>query len=305
MEFKIEVPVKELRENTSLFLGLPMYGGKCDVNFATSLANLSALFSSYGIPLRIYTLSNESLVQRARNYIVDEFLRSDCTHFMFIDADIGFKPEYVALMLAMQYQYPEKYDVLCGPYPKKTISWEKIKLAVDKGFADENPEVLGRFVGDYVFNPKHGTKQIPLAEPSEVLEGGTGFMMITRRTFEKYAEAFPELSYKPDHVRTQHFDGSREIMAFFDCIIEPETKRYLSEDYFFCYNVQRIGLKVWLCPWMELSHAGSYLFGGSLADIAALGTSPTADPNLLGKKVVNGNIKQSTKSGKPKPKKKR
>jgi hypothetical protein len=195
---------------------------------------------------------------------------------MFIDSDIGFNPQDVIALLAMASE-ESPYDVIGGPYPKKCIAWEKIKLAVDKGFADENPNKLENFVGDYVFNPKAGSTAIPISEPVEVMEIGTGFMMIRASTLVKYKEAFPQYSYKPDHVRTEHFDGSREIMAYFDCIIDPDTKRYLSEDYKFCYDVAKIGMKVWLCPWMRLQHAGTYVFGGSLVDIAQLGASATVD----------------------------
>ena len=108
--------------------------------------------------------------------------------------------------------------------------------------------------------------------------------MIRRKTFEKYTESFPTLFYKPDHIRTAAFDGSREIMAFFDCIIDPESKRYLSEDYMFCYNVQKAGMKVWFCPWMQTQHVGMYVFGGSLADLASIGASATADASKIGGK---------------------
>jgi hypothetical protein len=205
---------------------------------------------------------------------------------MFIDSDIGFNANDVIALLALQSENPEEdeYDILCGPYPKKCISWEKIKQAVDKGFADQDPSVLDRFVGDYVFNPANGKTEISLTKPAEILEAGTGFMMIRRNTFEKFAEAYPQQSYKPDHVRTEHFDGSREIMAFFDTPIDPESKRYLSEDYMFCQWSRKIGLKVWLCPWMQLKHVGSYIFGGSLVDLAQIGAAATADVSKLKKK---------------------
>lgn len=279
--FELKVPVEKLRER-KIFLATPMYGGQCAGMFARSVADLSALCNHYGIQLQIYFLFNESLITRARNYCADEFLRSDCTHLMFIDSDIGFNPNDVIALLAMADDDSE-YDVIGGPYPKKCISWEKIKLAVDKGAADENPNNLERYVGDYVFNPKNGSGNIPIGEPCEVREIGTGFMMIRRKTFEVYAEKFPELSYKPDHVRTEAFDGSREIHAYFDCIIDPRDKRYLSEDYMFCYNVQEAGMKVWFCPWMQMNHVGSYIFGGSLADLASIGATATADLGLLKK----------------------
>jgi len=280
--FQVKVPVEVLRQR-KLFLATPMYGGQCTGMFARSVADLAALCTQYGVQLQLYFLFNESLITRARNYCCDEFMRSGATHLMFIDSDIGFNPQDVIALLAIQDE-TSPYDVIGGPYPKKCISWEKIKMAVDKGVADEDPNRLEKFVGDYVFNPKSGQTQIPIGQPVEVSEIGTGFMMIRRRTFEKYAEAFPELSYKPDHVRTEHFDGSREIMAYFDCIIDPESKRYLSEDYMFCYNVQKMGGQVWFCPWMQLQHVGTYIFGGSLADLASIGAAATADAGLLKRK---------------------
>ena len=62
------------------------------------------------------------------------------------------------------------------------------------------------------------------------------------------------------------------------------SNRYLSEDYMFCQWVRNAGLKVWLCPWMKLQHVGSYVFGGSLVDLAQIGASATADVDQLKKK---------------------
>ena len=281
MTFEIKVPITDLQQK-KLFVATPMYGGQCAGMYARSIADLAALCARYQIPLQLYYLFNESLITRARNYCVDEFLRSEATHLMFIDSDIGFNPQDVLALLALQTDDSD-YDVIGGPYPKKCISWEKIKIAVDKGVADEDANVLEKYVGDYVFNPKGGQKEIPLGQPVEVMEIGTGFMMIRRKTFDVYKEKYPHLSYKPDHVRTEAFDGTREIHAYFDCIIDPVSKRYLSEDYMFCYNTERAGMKVWLCPWMQMNHVGSYIFGGSLADLASIGAAATADVGQLKK----------------------
>jgi len=279
MEIKIEMDVLRKRK---LFLAAPMYGGMCAGLFTKSVADLTAMFAANGLELRSYFLFNESLITRARNYCVDEFMRSDCTHMMFIDSDIGFDPRDIVAMMALQSDDSE-YDVLAGPYPKKTISWEKIKLAVDKGIADDDANVLEKYVGDYVFNPKAGNGTIRIDEPVEVSEVGTGFMMTRRSAFEKFNTAYPGYSYKPDHVRTEHFDGSREIMQYFQAEIDPDSKRYLSEDYWFCQKLIKAGGKIWYCPWMKLSHVGTYIFGGSLADLASIGAPATADPAMLKK----------------------
>ena len=260
--------------------------------YTKSMTDLSALCVRYGIELKIYYLFNESLITRARNYCCDEFMRSGSTHLMFIDSDISFKSNDVLGLLGMMHTNPQM-DVCCAPYPKKTIAWEKITQAVKSGVADTDPNVLDQFVGDYVFNPikpKDGENYIKLNEPAEVAEGGTGFMMIKKSTFEKYKETYPQFMYRPDHVRTQNFDGSTEIMAYFDALIDdksqnlvPEIKaffkknpnaknrdvikfiedkrngidqqtysnRYLSEDYMFCYNVRRAGMKVFMCQCIQ------------------------------------------------------
>lgn len=322
---EINVPVEMLRAN-KLFVATPMYGGMCAGMYAKSTADLSAICTQYGIPVQFYYLFNESLITRARNYCVDEFMRSEAEHLMFIDSDIGFNPQDVIALMALQAQEPEKYDIIGGPYPKKCISWEKIKLAVDKGIADQDANVLEKFVGDYVFNPKSGGGSIPINEPVEVLEIGTGFMMITKTALKKFIAAYPHYHYKPDHIRTEAFDGSREILQFFQAEIDQidfgqfyagemkriaelkltdpgqfqaeidsafaqgeklnaaRTKRYLSEDYWFCQKVQGIGLRTWFCPWMKMQHVGTYIFGGSLADLASIGASATADPSALGGK---------------------
>src|SRR5210317_132757 len=193
MEIKVEV--EEMRKR-KIFVATPMYGGQCHGMYCKSTADLSRLASHYGVDVKYFYLFNESLITRARNYCVDEFLRSDYTHLMFIDSDIGFDPNDVLTLAALMDPDEEKpKEIVCGPYPKKTIAWEKIKQAVEKGFADDNPNSLEKYVGDFVFNPAQGTKQIRIDEPVPVLEGGTGFMMVARSAFEKFDKAYPAYSY--------------------------------------------------------------------------------------------------------------
>lgn len=280
-QVKFDVNIEQLRQ-LKIFLMAPLYGGQNFGAFTKSLMELSAMCASYNIPLKTHFLYNESLVQRARNYCADEFMRSDCEIGIFIDSDIEFQAKDVIIMAHLVANNPD-YNVLAGVYPKKCIAWEKIKSAVDKGFADEDPNVLENFIGDYVFNPL-GDGTIKLSEPAEVYETGTGFMMFTKDTLKRVQEKRPDRFYKPDHIRTANFDGSRDIYAFFHCDIDPETRRYLSEDYWFCHKVREAGMKVWIVPWIQLKHNGYYIFGGSLAALAAVGENVTADAKKVTKK---------------------
>lgn len=289
---EIKVNIEDLRKK-KLFVATPMYGGQCAGMYTKSTNDLAMACTRYGIDIKFYYLFNESLITRARNYCVDEFLRSDSTHMLFIDSDIGFDYKDVLTLLHLC-EDDENYGVVTGPYPKKTIAWEKIKVAVERGFAEKNPFNLEHFVGDYVFNTAEETTQFSIFEPVEIREAGTGFMMVHRSVFERYAKAYPNLSYKPDHVRTEHFDGTREITAFFDCVIDPVSRRYLSEDYMFSQYAREIGIKIWLCPWMQLKHVGTYTFGGSLQALAAIQASPTASSESNSKNYLtdssNGDI---------------
>jgi hypothetical protein len=285
---QFELDIQKLRTK-KLFIATPMYGGQCHGAYTKAITDLMILCTKYGIEAKLFFIFNESLVQRARNYLTDEFVRSGYDHMIFIDSDIHFEPQDVLVMMHFA-SSRDDMDVVCGPYPKKAISWEKIKVAVDKGYADKNPNQLEEFVGDFVFNPADGVTQFRIDEPIEVKESGTGFMLITREALHKYDKAFPTQSYKPDHVRTANFDGSREIMAYFDCVICPDTKRYLSEDYMFCQWMRKAGGKVWLLPWLRLKHAGSYIFGGSLQALAAINVSPTAGDDVM-KRNVSANLK--------------
>jgi hypothetical protein len=53
------------------------------------------------------------------------------------------------------------------------------------------PKELETVVGEYVFNVVKGTKQFQVTDPLEVMEIGTGFMMVKREVFDKMKDAYP------------------------------------------------------------------------------------------------------------------
>ena len=259
---ELSIKVEDLRKN-KVFVATPMYGGQCHGLYCKSILDLQGLLSQYGVESRFSFLFNESLITRARNYLVDEFLRSeDYTHLLFLDSDIGFDPNDVIALLALD------KDIIGGPYPKKSINWNNVMTAAKK----EESQVadLEAVLGDYVFNPVPGTTEFKVTEPLEVMEIGTGYMMIKRAVFTKFKDEYPHLHYKPDHQGQANFDGSRYIHAYFDTVIDPNSHRYLSEDYMFCQYWRALGGKIWLCPWMKSQHVGTFSFSGNMEKIAQL-----------------------------------
>ena len=198
---EIQVKLEDLKKN-KLFVATPMYGGMAHGLYIKSCLDLQTTMSKYGVETKFSFLFNESLITRARNYLVDEF-------------------------------------------------------------------------GEYVFNVVSGTKQFQVTDPLEVLEIGTGYMMVKREVFHKMEKEYPMIRYKPDHVGQANFDGSRYIHAYFDTVIDSKgsitdggSDRYLSEDYMFCQMWRKMGGTIHLCPWMKTQHIGTYAFTGNMPAVA-------------------------------------
>jgi len=264
---EIQVKVDDLKQH-KLFVATPMYGGMNHGLYMKSCLDLQGMLNRYGVEVKFSFLFNESLITRARNYLVDEFLRTDYTHMLFIDSDIHFNPQDVIALLALD------KDVIGAPYPKKSINWGNVAQAA-RTHPTMEPRELENLVGEYVFNVVKGTESFQVSEPLQVMEIGTGFMMIKRHVFNKLEIEFPQLRYKPDHVGQANFDGSRYIHAYFDTIIDTKesatgggSDRYLSEDYMFCQLWRKIGGEIYLCPWMRTQHIGTYAFTGNMPAVA-------------------------------------
>ena len=204
-----------------------MYGGQCTEGFWRSSMQLAEELTANAFPYTWFSLTNESLITRGRNICAAEFLNSDFSHMMFIDADIEFTPDDVGKLWAMQ----EEFAV--GVYPMKKpgaryAAWHADELITD----------LDQFDG-----------------PICVDYAGTGFMLLSRYVFEKLA------ADSPDIVRYEEGQVG-EISAFFQDPIDGGI--HLSEDYFFCQQWRIYGGgNIWMDPTVRLKHIGTYTYDGT------------------------------------------
>jgi len=235
-----------------LFLSTPCYGGQCLEKYATSVIKLQIELIKQGIQLMLDTTENESLVHRARNVAVGRFLqKTDADVFMFIDADVEFMADAVVRLVK------SPHDVSVAVYPKKVVMWDQVKKAVEQG-DERNMAMLSSSLVANIGAHKRTVEDGFV----ELLDGPTGFMAIKRGAFEKLEEKFPELNCKNDH-QNRDFD---EYCAVFDCMIDPDSRRYLSEDYAFCRRWQQCDGKIFADINTTLGHVGNLPFTGCLND---------------------------------------
>ena len=217
-----------------------------------SILDLQNFCRQEEIGLNVQTLGQESLVTRARNTLVANFLDNESfTHLLFIDADIGFDAKSLKRFL----EYDK--DVMCAPYPMKLISWDMIPKLIEEKKDYRNlchPYVLN-FSNKGEINVEKGF--------AEVLDAATGFMLIKRVCLLKMKEEYPDLRYKTDQIINNKEFESENTYLFFDTM-KDDDERYLSEDYAFSRRWQKIGGKIYADIGSKITHFGSYRYTGEL-----------------------------------------
>jgi len=235
-------------KTTRVHICMPCYGGQLTESTFMSYIKWSNTARQLGLDWTVETMTNESLISRARNTLVSKFLfTKESTHLMFVDADIGWEPWHLLVMLDAQ------KDVIGGLYPMKSLP---IKWCVNgiPGQPEPAPE-------DHLI---------------EVSKTGTGFMLIKRDVFEKL-DAHPATKpFKNDIGLDAALDPY--MKTYFDTAVREG--RYYSEDWTFCENWRDIGGQVWVDKRVLLRHTGTYTFAHEaqeklVQDFAAMTTTPT------------------------------
>ena len=230
-----------------VFIATPCYGGLVTQTYMQSVLSLVVSAHQIKTEFTLGLLGQDALITRSRNTLVAQFLRSKATHLLFVDADIGFGVNDVMRLVS------SGRHVVGGLYPLRATRWDDRSLARVRG-----GEPLASAGLDYVGEP--------FGEPNEdgfvqAKYAGTGFLLISRYAFTEMIDKYPETLCQHAHVASQ--DGPFHVHALFDCLIDPDTGHYLSEDYAFCSRWRRIRGEIWLDTRSELSHCGMSEFVGN------------------------------------------
>ena len=234
-----------------VYIATPMYGGVCSGQFTKSLITLFFQLQKDGHQVLFGDLYNESLITRARNTLTAMFLKTDFDYLLFIDADQGFDAAAVSKMVS------ENVDLVGAAVPMKAINWERIRKA-----AKEDKPDLSIYGGYYNINTIKKEDLLSIKDnPHKLLEVatiGTGLLLINRKVFEQLSSLVGE--YKSDQLEIAGIKTGDLIKNYWQTSIDPESNRLLSEDYKFCKMWRDLGNKVYLAPYVRVTHSGSYIF---------------------------------------------
>ena len=223
---QIQVNIDYLK-TTRVHICMPCYGGQLTESTFMSFIKWSNTARQLGLDWTVETMTNESLISRARNTLTAKFLNTEgSTHLMFIDADIGWEPWHLLVLLDAQ------KDVVGGLYPMKSLP---VKWCV---------------------NGIPGKAEDPNSNLVEVTKTGTGFLLMKREVFEKLNA----------HPAVRHFNNDigldpkldKDMRTYFDTAVREN--RYYSEDWTFCENWRDLGGQVWIDKRVLLRHTGTYVF---------------------------------------------
>lgn len=215
-----------------LMIAIPAYDGNLNIAAAFQLPQLALAAQKHGFEIHLAHLSGCSIITRARNSLVNQFLESDCTEMLFVDADINFKHEDVLRIMALG----SDKDILAGAYPRR---------AKDQ-----------KFFADIYYN-EYGGVELNDEGLLRVNRIGTGFMFIRRHVLETMRDSHPEWKYWVDVEQKHHY-------AVFDFAVTEEG--YMGEDYLFCDRAREHGYKIYIDPDINLGHFGSTEFTGNFAE---------------------------------------
>ncbi len=207
-------------------IGIPCYDGKVHWETAQSLIAELMVASQLNIHFNILFHAGNSIITRARNLIVMEFLKSDNDYLMFVDNDISWPPGKICELAR------KNVDIVGGAYR-----------------ARKDPEqYMVRYLPKDELWAENGLIEV------EGLPGG--FMCISRQVLETMVKNHPELEYEegiaPDKIAYRFFDFAQE------------GNIYWGEDMWFCRLARRNGFKIWLHPEIEFSHIGYKAFQGTI-----------------------------------------
>jgi len=196
-------------------------------------------------------------IAESRNYLLTHwFDKTDASHILFIDADMGFEPDLIVEMVALN------KPVVGVIYPRRTVNLDRIAELAARGETSKRAIAKSH---QYIFRPRpRGSKPKSQNGFLEVDGCGTGIMLVQRSCIETMLRTIPNLSdtNKRNFLQMESLD--RVIRAF--DVVRVNGDR-LSEDYSLCYRWRHLCKgEIWADQNREVVHMCLHQFKARYSD---------------------------------------
>jgi hypothetical protein len=209
-------------------------------------------------------------VAEARNFLLTHwFDKTDASHLLFVDADMGFEPELVLDMLAL------KKSLVGAIYTRRQVDLGRLaKLAAE---GEPAQRAIAR-AHDFIVRPLRGRSPRRLNGFIEVEGCGAGLLLIQRACVQTMLKEMPELSDAGAPKNTPLAKNLTRLIRAFDPLTVDGGR--LSEDFSFCHRWRKCGGEIWARADKSVTHVGLHRFEGRYSD-ARTGTRITLKPENL------------------------
>jgi hypothetical protein len=219
-----------------------------------------------------------SEISESRNYLLTHWLdKTDASHILFLDADMGFEPQQIVDMVAFD------KPVVGAVYPKRNIDLRRVaKHAAESVPAD----IAIARAQQFVFRPPREKGEWNSRDGFlEVEACGAGILLIQRTCIETMLRLMPQISDTTAKKTSPLAKELDRLIRAFDILHVGGSR--LSEDYSFCHRWKHLCKgEIWASIAHEIVHIGLHQFKGRYADTlpVAPGQSVTGRLGILGSK---------------------
>jgi len=213
-------------KGSKIMLATTVYD-KPDASYVASIHNARQALRDDGHLTAYLLLEGNCHVDDARNQVVAQFLKTDCTDLVFIDADVSFKSQALVELCGHI-----SVDIVGGVYPKRSTTSDEMPVRMCSNVFEPADDGLMEVVG------------LP-----------TGFMRIRRHVLEVMSQQ-----------ARQHTKGG-DLNTMIPILFERDWVEGVGRrggDIAFCMNARDAGFEVHADCDLVLGHAAKVIVKGSL-----------------------------------------
>ncbi|MBX6329845.1 MAG: hypothetical protein IRY89_14860 [Pseudolabrys sp.] len=281
----------------SVTVATPAFGEVFYTPYVQSLLQLQRAMHERRWTMRHLAVSYAH-VNEARNYLLTHWYdKSDSSHLLFVDADMGFEPRLVLDMIAFD------KPVVGVLYTKRQIDLRRLVAAAK---VESEARAIAR-AHDFIVRPLRGRPPRRQQGFLEVAACGTGVMLIKREAIATLLERLPQVSEPTERSASPLSAGlARMIRAFDNIAVDGQL---LVNDFAFCHRWHALCEgEIWARADQAVTHIGLHRFAARYVDaagaprIALVPEKPTRAPgdgaSRFKPRVIAGRLPLAPK-GKP------